>query len=176
MKKKPLNAIKNSITLLCIFSLCLILVGCSGKTEKDRILDTVEKIGDFAEDRDLDGILGFLSVDYSDEEGRTAPDIAELLEKYLEQYRGIAVNMLATKVQSIELPNAEIDTEVSLSSGAAKAFRKLVRFSGRLYRFNLKLVKEDKTWKLKSASWMSMTLEELFPESAKILREIFPNI
>lgn len=162
------------ITALSIFS--AIFFNCSGKSEKDLLLETVDKIGDYAESRDMEGILLYVSNDYTDDENRTIDDIEELLRKYFDRYRGIVVNVLATKVLDVTVPEAEIETEVALSSGAAKIFRKAVRYSGQFYRFNLKLVKEEEIWKCKTASWKYITLEELFPESFKILKKLFPNV
>ncbi|MCP5051965.1 MAG: hypothetical protein GY940_32655 [bacterium] len=136
----------------------------------------MDKIADYAEDGDVDSVLGYLTADYSDADERSPGEIGELLMTYFEKYRGIAVNLLGTRVHSLEVPNAQIETEISLSSGAAKMFRKLVRFSGYYYRFKLDLVKEGKKWKIKSASWYSLTSHELFPESAKILKKLFPNL
>lgn len=152
-----------------------IFFDCSGKSEEDLVLETVDKIGDYAESRDTEAILLYVSDDYTDDENRTIDDIEELLGKYFDRYRGIVVNVLAAKVLHVTVPKAEIEIEVALSSGAAKIFRKAVRYSGQFYRFNLKLVKEEKMWKCKTASWKYITLDELFPESFKILKKLFPN-
>ena len=158
---------------LSLFS--VIFFNCSGKLEEDLVRETVDKIGDYAESRDMEGILLYVSDDYTDDENRTIDDIEELLKKYFDRYRGIVVNVLATKVLQVTVPEAEIEIEVALSSGAAKIFRKAVRYAGQFYRFNVKLGKEEETWKCKTASWKYITLDELFPESFKILKKLFPN-
>ncbi|MGD2089012.1 MAG: hypothetical protein PVH61_22730 [Candidatus Aminicenantes bacterium] len=161
------------IVALSLFS--GIFFNCSGKSEEDLVRETVDKIGDYAESRDMEGILLYVSDDYSDDENRTVDDIKEILGKYFDRYRGIVVNVLATKVLNVTVPESEIEIEVALSSGAAKLFRKAVRYAGQFYRFNLKLVKEEEMWKCKTASWRYITLDELFPESFKILKKLFPN-
>lgn len=158
---------------LSLFS--AIFFNCSGKSEKDLLLETVDKIGDYAESRDMEGILLYVSDDYSDDENRTIDDIEELLGKYFDRYRGIVVNVLGTRVLHVTVPEAEIEIEVALSSGAAKIFRKAVRYAGQFYRFNLEFEKEEEIWKCKTASWKYITLDELFPESFKILKKLFPN-
>ncbi len=158
---------------LSLFS--AIFFNCSGKSEEDLVLETVDKISDYAESRDMEAILLYVSDDYTDDENRTIDDIEELLGKYFDRYRGIVVNVLATKLLHVTVPEAEIEIEVALSSGAAKIFRKAVRYSGQFYRFNLKLAKEEKMWKCRTASWKYITLDELFPESFKILKKLFPN-
>jgi hypothetical protein len=158
-----------------LFLFSAIFFNCSGKTEEDLVRETVDKIGDYAENRDIEAILLYVSDDYTDDENRTIDDIEELLEKYFDRYRGIVVNVLATKVLHVTVPEAEIEIEVALSSGAAKIFRKAVRYAGQFYRFNLELVKEEEMWKCQTASWKYITLDELFPESFKILKKLFPN-
>ena len=158
-----------------IFILSLLFFHC-GKTEEDLLLESVDEIGDFAEDRDIDGVLSYISNNYSDDEERTFEDIEELLREYFGKFRGIVVNVLATKIIKVEVPNAEIETELALSSGAAKLFRKAVRYSGQFYRFTINLVKEGEKWRCKKALWEEMTLQELFPESTKLLRKLFPNL
>ena len=170
---------KNKI-LYCVFCMTLIIFSlsffhCSGKSEEDLIRESIDQVGDFAEARDMKGVLRFISIDYSDDEERTIEDIEALLGEYFEKYRGIAVNILGTKILTVTVPEADVETEIALSSGAAKIFRKAVRYSGRFYRFKLKMVKEKETWRVKTASWESITLEDLFPESFKILKELFPN-
>jgi hypothetical protein len=177
-KMKNKKTIYSSLVIFPIFLffiLTSLLFHCSGKSEEDLIRDTIDKIGDYAENRNTNGLLSYIADEYSDEEERTIEDIEELLEQYLSRYRGIAVNVLATNIISLSVPDAEIETEVSLSSGAAQIFRKAVRYTGEFYRFSLQLVKEDETWKLKSASWKNIPLDELFPESFKLLKKLFPD-
>ena len=164
-----------TVLFLALFMVSALFYHCSGKTEEDLIRDMIDEIGDYAESRDTDGVLFYVSDDYSDDEDRAYEDIEELLNTYLSRYRGIAVNILATEILSVTVPDAEIETDVALSSGAAQLFRKAVRYSGQFYRFNMKLVKEEEKWKCVSASWKYITLEELFPESFKILKKLFPN-
>jgi hypothetical protein len=158
-----------------IFIISLLFFQC-GKSEEELIIDAVELMGDYAEERNIDGVLGFISTDYSDDEERIYEDIVELLNKYFDRYRGIAVNILATKIIKIDTTRAEIETELALSSGASKLFRKAVRYSGECYRFNLSLVKEEKKWRCKYARWVVIPIEELFPESIKIIKKLFPTI
>lgn len=150
--------------------------GCGKKSEKDILLETIDKIGDYAEDRDLDRILTYISDSYSDDEDRTADEISDLLAENIEKYRGIVVNVLSTNIIELTPPNASVETEIAFSSGAAQIFRKAVRYAGEFYRFKVDFIKEEETWKVKYASWDYVPMEELFPESMKVLKELFPDI
>lgn len=161
--------------VLAFFLVSCLFISC-GKSEEEILLETIEEIGRYAENRDIDGVLRHISPVYSDDEGHSFEDIQEMMNEYFDKYRGIVVNLLATKIIKLEFPNAEIQTEVALSSGAAKLFRKAVRYSGRFYRFKVKLVKEKEMWKCTSASWEQIDLKDLLPESLKIIKELFPQI
>ncbi|MCI0471703.1 MAG: hypothetical protein L0Y73_08605, partial [Candidatus Aminicenantes bacterium] len=131
--------IRSAFPVLLPIILALFFSQCR-KSEDELILDTVRQIGSFAEKRDIQGVLSFISADYSDDEKHTYLDIENLLNEYFDRYRGIVVNVLGTKIIKIKLPQAEIQTDVALSSGAAKIFRKAVRYTGEFYRFDLTLV------------------------------------
>lgn len=165
---------KKIIYLITIF-LLLFFSSCSQKSEKDYILETIDKIGNYTENKNVDGIIKCISEKYSDIEGRTISDIRNLLKKYFKRYFGIVTNILKTKILEIKSSNAKIETDVAFSSGAAKVFRKVVRYSGELYRFTIFLKKENNIWKIRSVSWQYITIDELFPGSIKILKKNFPN-
>jgi len=162
-----------------IFVVCplgLSFWGCSGQSEKDILLETIESIVDYGEKRDVAGVLSWISTSYLDDEKRSFEDLNQILDEYLEKYRGIAVNLLSSKISKIEVTDAVVETEMAFSSGAAKMFRKLINFSGSCYRFNLKLVKETNRWKIRSASWKYVSPEELFPESMNIIQKLFRKL
>jgi hypothetical protein len=172
---KKYNDFSGLVVIFSLFILLSVFFNCSGKTEEELVMDAVDKIGDYAEDKDINGLLSCVSNEYADDEGRTFEDIENLVHRYLEMYRGIVVNLLGKKIIYITPPEAEIEAEVGLSSGAAKLFRKAVSYSGQFYRFKLVLVKEDKQWKVKKAGWENISQVDLLPESVEIIKELFPN-
>jgi hypothetical protein len=133
----------------------------------------MERIGKLAEKKDIDSLMMNLAYDYSDFEGRDKWEAKELIDGYFQQYRGIVIHMLSTRVDEINPPEAFVQSEVALSSGAAKVFRKLVRFSTENYRLSIKLVKRNEKWQIRHAEWRYITLDELYPESLTIFNRIF---
>jgi hypothetical protein len=164
------------IVLVLLPVLLLVYWGCSGKSEEDLIRETVNKIGDYAEERDAIGILTVIADDYSDDRERTKEDIEILLDENFDKYTGIVVNILGTKIVQINLPEAKVEIDTAFSSGAARAFRKIVRFSGHCYRFDVEMIKDIDQWKVKSASWKYISTDELTPEALKAIKEIFPKL
>ncbi|MCK4556645.1 MAG: hypothetical protein KAU47_03955, partial [Candidatus Aminicenantes bacterium] len=146
---------------------------CIQKTEEDLILEFMDEISRYAEKKDLDSIMMNLAYDYSDFEGRDKQKSKEMIDGYFRQYRGIVIHVLSTQVEEINMPEASIVSEVALSSGAAKVFRKLVKLSTENYRLTVKLIKRDEKWQIQHAEWRYVTFDELFPESLTIFNKIF---
>jgi len=168
---KNICRVPHSIILLLL--LCFFLVSCVGKTDEDLILELMDKIGSYAEKKDIESIMANLAYDYSDFEGRDKRKAKEMVEEYFRQYRGIVIHMLSTRIVEIDTPEASVETEVALSSGAARVFRKLVRFSTENYRLKIKLIKRNERWQVQFAEWRYVTFDELFPESLTIFNKIF---
>lgn len=147
-----------------------------GKSEADRIEEMFAEIARQVEEENTANLVHYLSEDFSDFEDRTREDISDLVEQYFQRHQNIVFHLLSTKVIFIRGLEAEVEAEISLSSGAAKMFRRLIKFSGQLYRFNLELVKIQDDWKIAYAEWRYITIEQLFPESFKVLKKIFPKL
>jgi ketosteroid isomerase-like protein len=152
------------------------LAFCKEKTDEELIREMMEDVGEYAEKKDMSSIMINLADDYQDFEGRGKKQTQDLINKYFDSYRGIAINVLSTRIEEIRSIEASIQTEVAFSSGVAKVFRKLVRYSTENYRLKIKLIKRDDKWKIQYAEWTYVTLKELFPESLSILKKIFPDL
>jgi hypothetical protein len=135
-------------------------------------METIDGISEAAEQRDVNALLSFVSASYTDEKERTYEDIKKLVDENLSRFQGIVAKILATEIITLQLPQATVKTDALFSSGAAKIFRKLLNFTGTYYQFNLDLIKEDNIWKIKSASWERIALEDLLPESTDIIKEL----
>jgi hypothetical protein len=165
----------SGIGVLAGFLLLACLVACGAKSDKDLILDLITQVGRRAEKADREALLSFCADDYQDFEGRDKAGTEEMLKDYLARFRGIVVHILSTRFDSLEGDQAEIQTEVALSSGAAQVFRKFLRFSTENYRFGLKLKRSDGRWKISYAQWQYVSLDELYPESMSLFKKIFPD-
>jgi hypothetical protein len=170
------NHFQNGLIFLLIFSVVFFLTFCQEKTDEDLIMEMMKNVGEHAEKKDMSSIMINLADDYQDFEGRGKKETQDLINKYFESYRGIAINVLSTQIEEIRSLEASMQTEVAFSSGAAKVFRKLARYSTENYRLKIKLIKRDDRWQIQYAEWTYVTLKELFPESLSILKKIFPDL
>lgn len=152
------------------------LMACSGpKTDEELIQEQMDEIGRFIEKKDLESLMGFLDEDYSDHRGRDRVETRNMVQSYFSQFRGIVVHILSTRIDDITPPEASIQTDAALSSGGARALRKMIRVSTDNYRFKIKLIKQEGRWLIRYAEWKPIGIEELFPESLSILKKLFPD-
>lgn len=159
-----------------ILSVVFFLILCAEKTDENLIMELMDDIGSFAEKKDITSIMMNLAEDYSDFEGRGKGKARDMLKYYFNEYRGIVIHVLSTQIDEINPPEAYIQTDVALSSGAAKVLRKMIKFSTDNYRLKMNLIKKNGSWKIQYAEWRYVSLNELFPESLSILKKIFPGI
>ena len=163
------------IIILLIPSLLAILMCGGPKTEEDQIRELMKEAGRHMEKKDISSLMGFLSDDYADYRGRDKDQTKNMVQTYFIEFRGIVVHVLFTRIDEINLGEATIRTDAALSSGSAKALRKLVPISTDNYRFMIKLIKKQGRWLIRYAEWKHIGIEDLFPESLSILKKLFPD-
>ena len=146
------------------------------KEDKDFILDLIDSTAKYAEKKETSKIVDLMSDDFYTMKDQKKGDIKELLIGYFKKYRGVVINILSTNIIYIKSNKAEIESDVSLSKGMSKALRKIVQYYGDTYRFKIILEKDLNEWKYIYAEWKYISITDLFPESFKMLKKIFPNI
>lgn len=153
----------------------LLLLSCAPKTDEDQIRELMKEAGRHIEKKDLSALMDLLTDDYTDFRRRDKTQTKDMVQTYFSQFRGIVVHILSTRFDAIAPQEASIQTDVALSSGAARALRKWVPLSTDNYRFNIELVKEQNRWWIEYAEWKQIGIDELFPESLSILKKLFPD-
>ncbi len=163
-------------TILVPFFLVCMLGFCGKKSKEDVILDLMEKVGEYVENKDAENLLIYFAEDYEDFQGRNKSQTRVMINQYFQDYHSIVSHVLSTHIEEVTAIEASIKTDVLVSSGGAKLFRKFVKYAGDYYRIKAKLVKREGLWQLQYAEWSYINLKDLFPESVSILRKIFPNL
>jgi ketosteroid isomerase-like protein len=161
--------------VLAVFTGAVFFLACGSKTEEDRIRELVKEAGQHIEHIDVSALMDLLSDDYVDHRGRDKIQTKDMVQTYFNEFRGIVVHVLGTRIDEMNLTEASIRTDAALSSGAARALRKLVPVSTDNYRFEIALVKKQDRWLIIRAGWKHIGIEELFPESLSLLKKLFPN-
>jgi len=149
--------------------------GCGGETERDLIFERIRTMARAAEAGDLEGVMTGVSLEYYDNRGRGFDQLEKLIANYLTGYQGIVIHVLDGEIDEILLPAASLHVDISVSSGLAKALRKVLSFTGYLVRISLKMQKDPGIWQVIAADWEIVSRDELFPGSQKILEKLFPS-
>jgi hypothetical protein len=152
------------------------LASCRPPSEEAQIKAFLKETVALAEKKDLAGVMARLSEDYTDFEGRNKASTEDLIRDYF-RHSGIVIHLLAAQVGALEPDGtASVRAEAMLSAGAAEVFRKLIRYAGECYRFDLRLKKPlGGGWRVVSAGWEAVPLTELLPESLAVLKKLFPD-
>ncbi len=152
--------------------------GCGTPSEEARIREFLKNSVALAENREVGALMERFSPDYSDFEGRDTAGAERLVADYLGRFRGIVIHLLSARVDGPGPDGrASVECEMSFSHGAAEVLRKLIRYTGEFYRFRFELDRTGKgEWRFAFAEWRSVDLLDLFPESRKILRKLFPDL
>jgi len=162
------------IALTILISL-IFFTACRPKTDEDRIRELLKEAAQYIEQKDIPRLIGLLSGDYTDHRGRDKNQTKDMVESYFNEFRGIVIHVLGTRFDELDLAKASIQTDVALSSGAARALRKLVPVSPDNYRFEITLVKKQDRWLITYARWKYIDIEELFPESLSLFKNLFQD-
>lgn len=150
------------------------LSSCRRAGDETRIRRLVTELAAAAEKGDGERFESSLAVTYHDNEGRDRAGTRALLQEYQTRYGGIVVHLLDVRIETDRPPDAWIEVDAALSSGAADTLRRLVRFSGECYRFRCRLVRDGVEWKVAAAEWRLIGSENLSGAAIKTLKEIFP--
>ncbi|MFO7733908.1 MAG: hypothetical protein R6X21_09690 [Candidatus Aminicenantes bacterium] len=167
-----------SVFAAALLAFFILQPGCGAPSEEARVMEVVRKAAVLAERGDLDAMMELLTPGYYDFRDRDKDATRALVEDYLTSFRGVVIHVLGAKAEITEPgARAAVTADLVLSSGAAEAFRKLVRFTGDYFRFDLELEKfPGAQWRIAYADWRSISLSDLFPESLEILKELFPGL
>jgi hypothetical protein len=160
--------------VLLLFFLFLFFT-CAPKTDEDNIRELMKEAGRHIENKEIADLMDLLSDDYSDFRGRNKIQTEGMVRTYFLEFRGIVVHMLGMRIDEMDQRKATIRMDAALSSGAAKALRKLMPISTDNYRFHIRLAKTQDRWLIQYAEWKHVGIEELFPESLSLLKKIFSD-
>jgi ketosteroid isomerase-like protein len=169
------SPLKWPAALAAAFLFAGLVISCRAKTDREVIAAAIDDMAACVEKKDAAGLVAHLADGYLDFEGRDRARTAAMAEEYFGRFRGIKAKLLATRIAMGKAGSATAEFDISLYSGVASALRKAVGFSGENYRFSC-VFRKNGQWLVSEARWEYIPLENLFPESLKMLRELFPNL
>lgn len=156
-KLAPLVAV-----LLCMASL-LISTGCDdGDTAEDQVRKFIQTGSDAVEKRDISDVKELISDNYSDTKGNNRQMVLRMLTGYFLGHKNIHVLI---NIQNIHFPDdqhAEVQLLAGMAGQSASDFATLFDIRANVYKFDLRLIKDDDDWQLLNARWSIANREDLF--------------
>ena len=148
------------VTILLIFMITIIALGCHKETEQDKVKKVITEIQAAAEEKDVKKIMNHLASNYSDPRGYNYQQIKGLIIGYFLRYPKISAYITNLEI-SIEDKSAKAAFQTVLSSGnKTGSLSDVIPQTLGVYDFDVSLKKESNGWKVTSAKWEQVGNEE----------------
>lgn len=146
--------------------LCLLAVGCSAKsTPEARVRERIAAAVQAAEAGDAARLRSFISADYRDDAGRDRRALDGLLRIYLLQHRPLYLYTQVARVVFAEADRAHVSVYAAMAGRRIVDAAELGEARAGLYRFDLTLALEHGEWRVRTATWRSADLSDVYPAS-----------
>jgi hypothetical protein len=150
-----------------IFGLLIALVlaapGCrrARLSPEEQVRKAIDVVVKAVSERDIKPVAAAVSAAYADREGNDKKQIVSLVRVQFLLHPNL---YLVTKVTSVECPEriqANVVVYAAMASVPAGVLPDLRNLSADVYRFELTLVDEDGTWRVRRAEWAPATVKDL---------------
>ena len=136
-----------------VLAAALLLAACGpASTPEDEIRALVVQAETAAEARDASALRALVADDYRDGDGRGADDIRRYLHGYLVAHQSIH---LITRIDAIEIEGPEVAHAQVIVGMLGRESDSTWDLAGDVYRFDLRLAREDGEWRVTRAGWQA---------------------
>ena len=148
------------VTILLIFIIIIIALGCHKQTEQDKVKKVITDIQAAAQEKDVSKIINNIAKTYNDPQGYNYETIKGLLIGYFLQYPKISAYITNLEI-SIENKSAKAVFQTVLTSGNKNgSMSDMIPQTLGVYDFDVLLKKESNGWKVTSAKWEQVGKDE----------------
>ncbi len=137
--------------------------GCDdGDTPENQVRKYIQAGSDAVEKRDVSDVKDLISEKYNDTHGNDRQMVLRMLTGYFLRNKNIH---LLIDIQSIYFPDdqhAEVQLIAGMAGQSASDFATLLDIRANVYKFDLRLIRDDDEWKLVNARWSIANREDLF--------------
>lgn len=141
----------------------LLLTGCDEtNTPEEQVRQFIEAGTEAVEKRDISDVSDLIAENYSDVHGNNRQMALRMLTGYILGNKNIHVLI---DIQHIHIPDsqhAEVQLLAGMAGQSASDFASLFDIRANVYKFDLRLIKNDDDWQLLNARWSVASREDLF--------------
>lgn len=143
-------------TLAALAATIVVLAGCS---RKNPVLTLLDKLEDAVEDKSADEVRDLVTADFRGQGGINRAEAIALLRGYLAAYEKVEVDVYDVSVPPPANGAADITFKADFS-GQALSVGGLGGLlpPGATYRFDLHVVDQNGTWRVRRATWEEVAL------------------
>jgi len=152
-----------SVVFIAVALLALVVPGCRRPrlTPEQQVRKAIDAVVAAVRERDLKPVAASVSDQYADSEGNDKKQIVSQLRVQFLVHPNL---YLMAKTSSVECPEpgqASAVVYAAMASVPAGVLPDLRNLSADVYRFELALVDEDGTWRVRRAAWHPATVKDL---------------
>lgn len=159
---------QKSIKVTCFLFLIFLLSsmpGCGPKgTPQEQIRLFIAAGEEAAEKRDWGGIRKLISDNYGDEQRRSKQDLVRVAAGYFLRHDNIHLLTRIEKLTLLQEDEADVIVLVAMADLPVKTVDTLLDLQADLYRFEMKLKREDNDWLLIKAHWRQAEKQDFLPK------------
>ena len=149
-----MNVVTIKELMVVVVAGCLLAAvpGCHKETAQDRIKKVITSVQKAAEEKDVKKIITSLSKTYQDPQGYDYDSVKGLLLGYFFKNQKVHV-YIPDIIISVEGTSGRAEFQAVLTGGQSGSAAGIVPESLGMYAFDVSFRKEEKEWKVISASW-----------------------
>ena len=148
---------------ILILLVALVAPGChrSRLSPEERVRKAIDVVVKAVRDRDLKPVTASVSAEYADREGNDKKQIVSLVRAQFLLHPNLYVVAKITSVECPEPIQAQVVVYAAMASVPAGSTPDLRDLSADVYRFDLTLIDEDGTWRVRRAEWTPAIAKDL---------------
>ena len=158
-----MNRIKVGYLFIIVLVSSALITSCKKPmTDEEIITQIINDCGDLTEEKDLKGVMSYVSDSYKDAQGYGRDDIKGYLFVYFRQHERIGVFVRHVDVE-VKGDSAEAVVKVIFTGGEKiEGVGDVVPSSGSGYQLDLKFAREEGDWMVVRAKWTDIGFVEAF--------------
>jgi hypothetical protein len=143
---------------LLVLAWCGLAVSCAGMSDEERIRELVAEAGAAAQEKRLDDLAALVADDYADRRGRNKRAALGTVGAYLSQAGPVFV-FTRTNTVRVDGDRATAELAVAVAATPVSALKDLGRVRADLFRVELSLRRDGRSWLVTAAEWESAGLD-----------------